>query len=739
MDPGLKPMFPKSMKTKLLAGVAALVIASGLTISLWVTHQYGDSLIKAGIAQAESLAHAVALESTERVLTHDLVALQKMLDHQMRSNPNIAYMFVVRDGRVLAHTFPTGVPKALIEQIEPLSLDRGTVQRIISTQGEHFVDVAWPIFEGRAGFLRLGFSENSLRKQVIGLWLQMSIATLVILMLAVAGCLVFVHRITRPLAELAEATHRVKTGDLDTEVTVQGSSEVAALASSFNDMMKRLKDQTNRLLEQAKEIERSHNQTRAFCEIVREIGSMSTLHEIGPALIARFRSILPCNQMVLLVFNEGRNAVCILSSEGVKVLRDQDLSNTTFTILSQMSGPLSLDRSVFNPPMVPDFFLTVPRQVIVPFCEEGHLVGGLVIACVACECDLEEVEAVGMILTQAAGVIKRAVLQEESINDLQRRLEASSEFRGIVGKHPTMQAVYRIIEDIASTDSTVLIQGESGTGKELVARAIHQGSEREDKPFVVINCSAYPDTLLESELFGHEKGAFTGAIRQRAGRFEQADGGTVFLDEIGEIPPPAQIKLLRVLQTQSFERVGGDRTLNVNVRILAATNKDLSREVQEGKFREDLFYRLNVIPMFLPPLRKRSNDISLLANHFLRHFALQQGKEIQEISPEAIRVILDYSWPGNVRELENSIEHAVVLAKGSRIEPVDLPAVLRKTAAVAQPVDSSLIFDSERALLERVLTECNWNKKSAARRLGMGRTTLYAKLKKYRLAKPTLQ
>ena len=172
-----------------------------------------------------------------------------------------------------------------------------------------------------------------------------------------------------------------------------------------------------------------------------------------------------------------------------------------------------------------------------PFSAEGHIVGGLVIACLACECDLKEVEVVGMILAQAAGVIKRAVLQEESINDLQRRLEASSEFRGMVGKHPTMQAVYRIIEDIAVTDVTVLIQGESGTGKELVARAIHESSERRDKPFVVINCSAYPDTLLESELFGHEKGAFTGAIRQRAGRFEQADGGTVFLDEIGEIPP----------------------------------------------------------------------------------------------------------------------------------------------------------------------------------------------------------
>jgi two-component system response regulator HydG len=267
-----------------------------------------------------------------------------------------------------------------------------------------------------------------------------------------------------------------------------------------------------------------------------------------------------------------------------------------------MSGATRLGQALINPPMVPDFFLTAPQQVIVPFNADGHLVGGLVIACLACECDLKEVEVVGMILAQAAGVIKPAILQEESINDLQRRLEASSEFGGMVGKHPKMQAVYRIIEDIAATDSTVLIQGESGTGKELVARAIHECSERKDKPFVVINCSAYPDTLLESELFGHERGAFSGAIRQRAGRFEQADGGTVFLHEIGEIPPPAQSKLLRVLQTQSFERLGGERTLKVNIRILAATNKDLSRQVQEGTFREDLFYRLNVIPITMPPL-----------------------------------------------------------------------------------------------------------------------------------------
>ena len=204
----------------------------------------------------------------------------------------------------------------------------------------------------------------------------------------------------------------------------------------------------------------------------------------------------------------------------------------------------------------------------------------------------------GLVLKQNAGALGRAILHEEEMSSLKGRVEAQAGFGEIIGKDPKMQVVYKLIEDIASSDATVLIQGESGTGKELVARAIHRLSPRQAKPFVVINCSAYPATLLESELFGHEKGAFTGAIRQKPGRFEQANGGTVFLDEIGEIPPPAQIKLLRVLQTRKFERVGGEKTLSVDVRVLAATNKDLMQEVEKRNFREDLFFRLNVIPYF---------------------------------------------------------------------------------------------------------------------------------------------
>jgi two-component system response regulator HydG len=321
----------------------------------------------------------------------------------------------------------------------------------------------------------------------------------------------------------------------------------------------------------------------------------------------------------------------------------------------------------------------------------------------------------------------------------QSRLEASTEFNGIIGKDPKMQVIYKLIEDVAPTDATVLIEGESGTGKELVARAIHERSSRSEEPFIVINCSAYPATLLESELFGHEKGAFTGAIRQRTGRFEQANGGTVFLDEIGEIPPSAQIKLLRVLQTQKFERLGGEKTLDVDVRILAATNKDLLQEVKNGQFREDLFYRLNVIPIALPALKKRRNDILLLAQYFLNRFAAQQDKNVKGFNSDAMRLLLDYSWPGNVRELENSIEHATVLAKGERIRISDLPSALH--SAFSSPTDVAgahgTLMETERLLILDVLEECSSNKKQAPQRLGISRSTLYDKLKKYQIAKPT--
>ncbi len=728
----------QSLKGKLLLAVSALVIGSGILISLVVTQRYSKSLFEAVNAQAENLAHAVELEATDKILTNDLVALQKMLDHQLRSNPSIGYLFILRDDLILAHTFTEGVPVELISANEFVPGEQNHFQEIASTSGEHYLDIAWPIFGGNAGILRLGLSEKSYRQRVTRLWLQMSGITLVILLLALTGTLFLVRRVTSPLAALVEATQKIDEGGLDVRVQVQGHDEVGRLAASFNHMVARLEEYTGRLEEQTMELERSHQQTRTVCGIVQEIGAMRSLSEIGPTLIKTFQDILKCGHMVFLIFNSNRDLLFVSSKSETRALKELEPIESVATVVEDLTKVTFIKKRAFKPPLVPDSFQAAVRQAIIPLHHEKQLFGGLVIGCPGdCHCNVKEIEVVGLMLAQAAGVIKRAVLQEEEIQEIQSRVETTAEFSGIIGKDPKMQLIYKLIEDIAPTDATGLIQGESGTGKELVARAIHRRSTRKNKPFVVINCSAYPATLLESELFGHEKGAFTGAIRQKAGRFEQAHGGTVLLDEIGEIAPSAQIKLLRVLQTQKFERLGGEKTLKVDVRIIAATNKDLLQEVKEGLFREDLYYRLNVIPIQLPPLRERRNDIPLLARHFLRHFAAEQGKKIGQLGPEAMRLLLDHSWPGNVRELENTVEHAVVLAKGSRVEASDLPAALHTAAKTAQGSTPPTLVEHESKLLLEVLEDCGWNKKQAAKRLGISRSTLYEKIKKYQITQPT--
>jgi DNA-binding NtrC family response regulator len=314
---------------------------------------------------------------------------------------------------------------------------------------------------------------------------------------------------------------------------------------------------------------------------------------------------------------------------------------------------------------------------------------------------------------------------------LAQALEKRYSFGNILGKNTRMQSIYELISDISNTDSTVLIQGESGTGKELIARAIHFNSHRKNKPFVVANCSAYSQNLLESELFGHEKGSFTGAIRRKTGRFELAHGGTIFLDEIGEVSPPTQILLLRVLQDHRFERVGGEETLEVDVRVIAATNKKLMEEIRRGTFREDLYYRLNVIPIFVPPLRERKDDVPLLASHFLQKFCQEKSKDVASISPEVMEIILAHSWPGNVRELENVIQHAIIIAKQEKILPKDLPQYL-----LQQPLPTKQLIslqDHEKNLIMKTLEETNWNKHQTAKRLKITRSTLYGKMKRYGL------
>ena len=268
---------------------------------------------------------------------------------------------------------------------------------------------------------------------------------------------------------------------------------------------------------------------------------------------------------------------------------------------------------------------------------------------------------------------------------LTQALQQRFSFGNIVGRSRAMRSVYELIEKVAQTRATVLITGESGTGKELIARSIHFNSPRRDKPFISVSCSALPESLLESELFGHERGAFTGAYALRKGRFELAEGGTLFLDEVGEIAPALQVKLLRVLQEMDFERVGGTKTIHVDARVLAATNRDLKRDVEQGRFREDLYYRLRVVQLEVPPLRERRDDVPLLAHHFLRKTASANGLPAKRISEEALRLLCQYEWTGNVRELENAVERAVILCDGDEIRPQDLPEELRAAHAAPTP------------------------------------------------------
>lgn len=330
-------------------------------------------------------------------------------------------------------------------------------------------------------------------------------------------------------------------------------------------------------------------------------------------------------------------------------------------------------------------------------------------------------------------------LRKENLQ-LRQQLRDKYRFENLIGHSHAMQSIQKMVERVADTDSTVLIFGESGTGKELVARALHYNSHRRERPLVVVNCSAIPPDLLESELFGHEQGAFTGAVRTRIGKFESAQGGTVFLDEIGDMSPHLQAKLLRVLQEHEIERLGGNSPLRVDVRIIAATHRNLEEAIKEGRFREDLYYRLNVIPIRVPPLRERKSDIPLLVQHFVEKFNAARGKRLAGFSKEAIEVLMNYSWPGNVRELEHLVERMVILQGEGVVEASQLPPPYSEAAQKkAQPgpllpeegMDlPAWVKETERALILQALERCGGVKNKAAKLLGINRTTLVEKMRR---------
>jgi Nif-specific regulatory protein len=330
---------------------------------------------------------------------------------------------------------------------------------------------------------------------------------------------------------------------------------------------------------------------------------------------------------------------------------------------------------------------------------------------------------------------ERAQLQDENAL-LKRELQQKYDFRNIVGTSKEMRDVYEQIAQVAPSGATVLIRGESGTGKELVAHAIHYNSPRSSKPFVKVNCAALPESLIESELFGHEKGAFTGAVARKRGRFELAEGGTLFLDEIGDLSPAMQVKLLRALQEREFERVGGTETIKVNVRLITATNVDLEQAVSDGRFRSDLYYRLNVFSIYLPPLRERKTDILLLADHFLEKYGRQNGKRIKRISTPAIDMLMTYHWPGNVRELENVVERATLVCEGNVIHGYHLPPTLQTaegSGTVTKMTLDQAVNAFEKDLIQDALKTTRGNRARAARLLDTTERILGYKVKKYEI------
>jgi DNA-binding NtrC family response regulator len=325
--------------------------------------------------------------------------------------------------------------------------------------------------------------------------------------------------------------------------------------------------------------------------------------------------------------------------------------------------------------------------------------------------------------------------------ELRQQVEKRTGLENMIGSSPVMVEVFDTLRQVAPSRATVLVQGETGTGKELAAKAIHHLSPRAHKKFIAVHCKAFSSQLLESELFGHEKGAFTGAFERRQGRFEQANGGTLFLDEIGEIDENTQVKLLRALGERTFERVGGNQTIQSDVRLVAATNKDLAKLVAEGKFRDDLYFRLNVVQITMPPLRQRKEDIPLLVQSFLKEASKENGKPLRELAPEAAACILNHDWPGNVRELRAAIEHAVVMCTTARIGVRDLPASVRQRTNVVSPSlpdspssDGLNLHQTEQTLILRALEESGGNRTEAAQRLGISRRTLHRRLRDLKIS-----
>jgi PAS domain S-box-containing protein len=493
------------------------------------------------------------------------------------------------------------------------------------------------------------------------------------------------------------------------------------------------------------ELQRTQHHLETLFEISRQVSSKNSLVELIDSLQDIIQEILPESDSLFLILDASSDQFLSLRkcSAGVaepvgrflQRLEEAGAMGEFIQSLQETRDPqiVTMEERHKLPPFLDGILEIYPSWFGLPIFVQQECIGFFVLGSpTSREYVREDLHFVHALFAQIAGYIRHLVIQEVKINQSRQQETEKTSHGGIIGQSKKMQEIYELIDLICKSDATVLITGENGTGKELVAKAIHQQSHRRRGPFVVANCSAYSPTLLESELFGHERGAFTGAIRQRKGRIERSHGGTLFLDEIGDISPATQVLLLRFLQDHCFERVGGERPIEADVRVLAATNRDLHRLVEAGRFRDDLYYRLNVISIHLPLLRERKEDIPLLALHFLKKYNQKEGKHVITFASDAMEALMDYEWPGNVRQLENAVSHALILAQGDVIRRRHLPRFLREAASTSV---STSLAENERHLILRVLQETNWNKHDAARRLKVSRSTLYSKIRRYGLEK----
>jgi len=480
--------------------------------------------------------------------------------------------------------------------------------------------------------------------------------------------------------------------------------------------------------EKTEALEKSHKEIKAICNVTYNLGDKKYLADAFDFIIERIKDIFLFEEVMPFVFNREKDG--FVNVDGYRCPSVEDKEELV-SFINSICTPMDIgELNPFGCRWLKNY-ANYKSLSVVPIGKKDIAGGVILLASDVNVFSKDDSRFFHLMLSQVAGDIRRIALNEERLKGLDEKVKTFSGFGGIIGKDHKMRQIYNLILDIAPTNATVLIQGESGSGKELIAKAVHSYSRRKEGRFVIVNCSAYPHTLLESELFGHEKGAFTGATHKKIGRFELANKGTLFLDEIGEIPLISQVKLLRFLQFQKFERLGGTKTIDVDARVITATNKDLSKEVEKGNFREDLYYRLNVIPVNVPPLRVRRSDISLLVEYFLQKLNSRGDKKVKGISSNAMNLLINYSWPGNVRELENIIEHSFILTKDEYINEQNFPPNIFSIADKEDTISS--FQENERKFLTGVLEEYQWNKSQVAKKLNISRSTLYAKLKKYNL------